>query len=262
MGHYDARMEDLEGDKFSEISAGDLPEQIQWKLYRAKQHFLEFEREASAYMNVEPYGPGRMIFAPESTFEKPLCIYAPAKPVPARFGLIAGDYLQNLRSVFDYLVWQLILANGKTPDETVTAFPICKSEKSFELVRKKRLVGVPEEAIDMIRALQPYSERDPSSARPQTIHILDELTNANKHRQVLSTTLATMLKPDTEVPFPHIELELIRHREGESIPGERLLAYLAFEGNIVKGLEVTATLSALMDWVGFEVLPQFQKFFR
>jgi hypothetical protein len=174
--------------------------------------------------------------------------------------LIAGDYLQNLRSVFDYLVWQLILANGKTPHETNTAFPICKSPKSFNEAKDRKLAGVPEEAIELIEKLQPYPERNPGN-RPQTIHILDELTNANKHRQVLSTTLATVLKPDGGVPFPHIELEVIRHRGGDSIPGERLLAFLAFDGSIVHGIEVTATLSALMDWVGYDILPQFERFF-
>ena len=48
---------------------------------------------------------------------------------------------------------------------------------------------------------------------------------------------------------------------GESIRGERLLAFIAFQSGIVEGLEVTATLSALMDWVGFDVLPQFDRFF-
>jgi len=152
------------------------------------------------------------------------------------------------------------LRTEKTPHETNTSFPICKSPKSFNEAKGRRLAGVPEEAIELIEKLQPYPEGNPGN-RPQTIHILDELTNANKHRRVLSTTLATMLKPDGGVPFPHIELEVIRHRGGDSIPGERLLAYLAFDGSIAHGIEVTATLSALMDWVGYDILPQFERFF-
>jgi hypothetical protein len=253
-------MDKTEGERLSELLVEKFPEQLHWKLHRAKLHFEEFKREAAVYMNSGPSGPGQIMPGPDSTPEVPLFIYAPAKPVPARFGLIAGDYLQNLRSVFDYLVWQLILANGKTPHETNTSFPICKSPKSFNEAKGRRLAGVPEEAIELIEKLQPYPEGNPGN-RPQTIHILDELTNANKHRRVLSTTLATMLKPDGGVPFPHIELEVIRHRGGDSIPGERLLAYLAFDGSIAHGIEVTATLSALMDWVGYDILPQFERFF-
>lgn len=249
-------------DKFSEMDTlvKKFPQQLQWKLYRAKQHFMEFEREAAAWMNLEPSGPGAFTHSPESTPEKPLFAYVPTNPVPARFGLIAGDYLQNLRSVFDYLVWQLILANGKTPHETDTAFPITKSLKSFDEAKKRRLVGVPNEAITVIERLQPYPERKPSG-RPHTIYILDELNNANKHRRVLATNLATIIKPDHAVSFPHIELEVIRHRGGDAVPGERLVAYLAFESSFIKGAEVTATLSALMDWVGYDILPQFERFF-
>ena len=145
-----------DSDKFSGFKIEKFPKQIQWKLYRAKQHFMEFEREASAYLNVGPSGPGQVIHAPESTPEKPVGIYAAAEPVPARFGLIAGDYLQNLRSVFDYLVWQLILANGQTPHETNTAFPICKSAAVFKEARDRRLQGVPDEAVNLIEKLQPY----------------------------------------------------------------------------------------------------------
>lgn len=253
-------MEAIEGDKLSEIKIGSFPEQIQWKLYRTKQHLLEFEQEAYKYMNVLPSGPGRLVRAPESTLEKPLYFYATIEPIPARFGLIAGDFLQNLRSVLDYLVWQLILANGKIPHKTKTAFPITRKVSSFEDAKINRLVGVPDEAIALIEALQPYPERDRGN-RPQPIHILDELTNENKHRQVLFTTLDSILKPVHPVLYPHVELEINRHRGDELIPGERLLAYIAFRGGIVNGLEVTATLSALMDWMGYGVLPQFEKFF-
>jgi hypothetical protein len=211
-------------------------------------------------MNIAPSGPGQLVAAPESSPERPIYTYAATKPVPARFGLIAGDYLQNLRSVLDYLVWQLILANGQTPDETKTAFPICKKPNSFNVAKKTRLVGVPAEAITIIESLQPYPERS-RGGHPQTIQILDELNNENKHRQVLFTVLNTMFKPNGPVPFPHIELEVSRHRNGQTISGERLLAYIAFKNGIVKGLEVTATLSALMDWMGYEILPQFEKFF-
>jgi hypothetical protein len=254
-------MEKLHGDKFSELRVEKFPEQIQWKLYRAKQHFLEFEREASAWMNVEPSGPGHMVHSPESTPENPVYVYASTEPVPARLGLIAGDFLQNLRSVLDYLVWQLILADGKVPHETNTAFPICKSDSSFKKAKNRCLVGVPDEAIKLIEGLQPYAERQTGQS-PQVIHILDELTNQNKHRQVLFTALASIYKPDLPVPFPHIELEVTRYRGGQLVPGERLLTFIAFKGGIMKGVEVTASLSALMDWIGFEVLPQFENFFK
>ena len=53
----------------------------------------------------------------------------------------------------------------------------------------------------------------------------------------------------TLVPHPHA------HTNNQ--PLERIKGYTS-ERN---ALEVTATLSALMDWVGFDILPQFEKFF-
>jgi hypothetical protein len=92
--------------------------------------------------------------------------------------------------------------------------------------------------------------------------MLDELANENKHRQVLFTSIHSVFKRDQPAPFPHIELEITRPSgKGQVIPGERFLAYIAFQSGIVKGLEVTAVLSALLDWVGLDVLPHFERFF-
>ena len=47
------------------------------------------------------------------------------KPVPVEFSFMIGDILHNLRSTLDHLVWQLTIANGKTPD----SFPLAKESK-------------------------------------------------------------------------------------------------------------------------------------
>lgn len=234
-----------------------LPEQIQWKLYRAKEHYEELVAVVGPWMNADP---GHLVPSPDSTPEKPRFIYANKERVPARFGLIAGDYLQNLRSVLDYLVWQLILANGKTPHKTHTAFPICKSAKSWNDAKAQRLMGVPGKAVDLIEKMQPYPERRNGDI-PLPLEVLDELTNENKHRQVLFTSLASIIKPYEPCPFPHIELEITRVRGGDVVPGERLLAYLVYKEGIVKGVEVTASLEILANYIGNEVLPLFEEFF-
>jgi hypothetical protein len=64
------------------------PEAIQWKLYRAKQHYDELTRELIDYFKNDP---GELIEAPESTAENQILAYKLKEKVPARFGLIAGD---------------------------------------------------------------------------------------------------------------------------------------------------------------------------
>lgn len=251
-------MEKLESDKFSELQLDNFPKQIHWKLYRAKQHFLEFEREAATYLNVLPAGPGELMIAPDSTPENQRYIYDTKEPVPARFGLIAGDFFQNLRSVLDYLVWQLTLINRNIPG-THSAFPVCHSQEAWDKCYKRKLNGVNKEAIRLIEEAQPY--RQTQKFGFPDIHVLDELTNENKHRQVLFTAMASIHKPDTPVPFPHIELEVTRHEAGQLISSQRILAFLAFQTGLAQRLEVTAVMSSLMDWVGLDLLPKFERFF-
>jgi hypothetical protein len=70
----------LKHDKFAEIPMAKFPEQIQWKLYRANQHFREFERKAAIYMNKSgPTGPGKLVAAPTALAISPLIF----TPVPS-----------------------------------------------------------------------------------------------------------------------------------------------------------------------------------
>jgi hypothetical protein len=71
------------------------------KLYRAKHHFLELEQELRAYYTAEETIQIRHVEGGLNIGNVGL--------VPARFGLIAGDILQCLRSSLDYLVWELLL---------------------------------------------------------------------------------------------------------------------------------------------------------
>jgi len=88
---------------------------VMQKLYRAKHHYLELEQELRAYYTAK----GTVQLRPaEGGFT-----IGNVGSVPARFGLIAGDILQCMRSSLDYLVWELVLANGQQPNGQ-NAFPI------------------------------------------------------------------------------------------------------------------------------------------
>ena len=68
---------------------------VRQKLYRAKHHYLELEEELLAYYRAEETV---QIQPAEGGFN-----VGNVGSVPARFGLIAGDILQCLRSSLDYL---------------------------------------------------------------------------------------------------------------------------------------------------------------
>jgi len=232
------------------------PIELEWKIYRAKQHFDELNGEMLKWWESEP---GKLVHAPESTSEKPIYTFDLKTPVPARFGLMAGDCLQNLRSVLDYLVWQLVIANKKEPGRS-NAFPVCLTPESYrKAIDNGRLKGVDPEAKEVIKNLQPAFL--PKGPNPKAIYVLDELTNENKHRTPLITGFVTHFKTDEPPPFRHVELEVTRTRNGKTIPGERIIAYVTYKHPLVKGLEIMSVLDALFLAVREDSLPLFDRFF-
>lgn len=166
------------------------------KLYRAKHHFEELDEVLRTYYRSEP---GQLSKSGEG--------FEIGGGVPAAIGLIAGDALQCMRSSLDYLVWELVEANGGTPDRQ-NAFPISLSETYYkrEVDGRQRLRGMRPEAATRIDLLQPY--RLPAEQRKGSpLALLDELANINKHRRVLLTNLQTVILEEP-LPFPHIASSL------------------------------------------------------
>jgi hypothetical protein len=80
---------------------------VKQKLYRAKHHDLELEKELREYYAASETV---QIQSADGGFT-----VGNVGSMPTRFGLIAGDMLQCMRSSLDYLVWELVLANGQQP---------------------------------------------------------------------------------------------------------------------------------------------------
>jgi len=180
-------------------------------------------------------------------------------PVPARFGLIAGDFLQNIRSSLDYLVWQLVIANGKKPGRC-NAFPICESPEGWDkcLNEHDRFRGIHKDAIAEIKTFQPCFSQSPT---PLPLTVLEKLTNQNKHQRVLVAGLVTLLTPAVKPPVGHVEFQVSRMVDGHSVDGERFMAFLAFKEGIAERLEILSVLEVISNFVGIELLPKFERFF-
>ncbi len=225
---------------------------VHQKLYRAKHHYMELEQELRSYYSdektVQMHAAGGGISI--GSFG----------PVPARFGLIAGDMLQCMRSSLDYLVWELVLANGKEPTQQ-TSFPISLTVKDYkkEVDNRKRLVGVHPDACALVDAMQPFhlpeTEREASP-----LALLDKLTNINKHRRVLLTALKRVVIENELLTFPHILSDL----KGVMPDGARhrfatFAFYISFDEGIISGKEIGTTLNFFGDYIVYEVLPRFQE---
>ncbi len=102
------------------------------------------------------------------------------------FALVAGDFICCLRSALDHLTWQMYVAanpNSKDGVPKRISFPVY--ENNSEDIQKAFVhctFGLPEEAIALIRSLQPYQYKD--SHRFHQLWILNTLWSIDKHRQI------------------------------------------------------------------------------
>jgi hypothetical protein len=122
--------------------------------------------------------------------------------LPPDWGLIVGDFANNLRSALDHLVWQLVILSGARPGRH-NQFPICLREVSYwgskkdgiRSEREHRLKGVDEKYRTPIDAVQPY--RQGGDPRMSTLAALRDLSNFDKH-QVIQTAFRMLLEPKPE----------------------------------------------------------------
>lgn len=248
---------------------------VRQKIFRAILHAQSLETELHRYFDSDP---AHMVRDKDSPDDAPTFTLKPKGPMPARFGLIIGDCLQNLRSSLDYLVWELVLATNSQPAEH-NMFPICTSADLFRnaVSKRKRLLGVHPDAVAEIEALQPYHLGQ--DWRKSKLWVIEEFVNINKHRRVLLTMLRSSLTPQMDI-F-QVGGELIAHLPaGASMPifdgdakidaaplseqmkmNAQLLACVTFDEGPAKGMEVTICMNEWINFVLNVLVPKFERFF-
>jgi hypothetical protein len=107
-----------------------------------------------------------------------------------RWGVIVGEIIHDLRSALDHMVWELVAANGGTPDRC-TSFPICSVEpvngfRSFALAnpQSKRhgpLVGLTPDHVSFVESCQPYH-----GGNCKRLELINALWNTDKHRHLIA----------------------------------------------------------------------------
>ena len=249
----------------------------EWKIYRAGQHFKELEAELRRYFQGNP---GRFMVKPESTPDSIIASFQAKESTPARIPLIIGDCLQNARSALDFLVWELVRANGHEPGKH-NMFPVCASYDAFKEACKWHgkkpgvLEGVCDEATARIEALQPYNMGQ-DWEQQSLFWILDIFVNINKHRRVLLTDLVAA--PMDDIQIVDIDGELWAHGslptvnkdaefgphpvvDGQVHMNTKLVAFVCFNEAPAQGREVTTLLKRILRYVHLGIIPDFAQFF-
>lgn len=108
------------------------------------------------------------------------------KPVDPMWGILIGEYVHNLRSALDHIVWQLVILNTGAPPTTKTQFPIFKTEAGWNYQGRgeKFTHGASVGAKALVKTLQPFSTGEGNTSPLWHLH---EISNWDKHRTIAAT---------------------------------------------------------------------------
>jgi hypothetical protein len=152
----------------------DLSSRIEW----AEGRLRDLDEAVRAYTATEPV---KLEPRPSGHFTEGLERWnvwvSVTEPPPVELSLLAGDVVQSIRGVLDYLAQALVRTVGGTPVDRAggTQFPIMTAPPP-------KIKGVTNAGIlQEVEALQPYSFEDPDR-HPLTR--LNALNNMNKHQGI------------------------------------------------------------------------------
>ena len=103
-------------------------ESAKLKVERAKHHITDLEVQFGAFVEKNPYSVA-VGHNPETGKATIRLVFK--EKIPARFALIIGDAIHNLRTALDHIAWELIGHDGGTQDRYLK-FPTGDNRVSFE----------------------------------------------------------------------------------------------------------------------------------
>ncbi len=234
------------------------------KTARAKEHLDDLRERLRGFRENEPINLRR-----EDDLENHRYIIRfEVKDIPEKFALIVGDFLYCVRSSLDQLVFALAQTTIEYPKRT--QFPIF-DKPSDESKIGGMTIGVPADAITMIKHLQPYMGQDPDAVKAHLLWRLNRLCNIDKHRRVPTHSNVSIVNfPDFPKQYaPFIEQD---HNNGVVTVPLFLKDKMRFDptgsidvifGDSYEGIQVNLEgLEAIYEFVANSVLPRFLCFFK
>jgi hypothetical protein len=147
---------------------------LERRLDRAKSHLDDLDIQVNQFLGRDPYTTER---GPDLKDGGYILKIASHEPIPPIFGLIAADFIHNLRALLDNLIWSVASAALKRNKNLV--FPLVENRASFDKFAKTVLADMPSECIDALERHQPYNRRP--DVKNDRLCILHKMWNADKH---------------------------------------------------------------------------------
>ncbi|MBT3996077.1 MAG: hypothetical protein HOF01_09780 [Chloroflexi bacterium] len=235
------------------------------KLNRANEHLQALNAEANGFLE--------NIFI-NATIEQAeggnfyLYRLEGAQVPPRRFGLIIGDFANNLRSCLDYIICQLSLLDksGRGCDESPrTQFPVISPKNDWNSKSTQRMIQrLSTPMRDIVESFQPdYSN---SNHRQNPLWLINTLSNTDKHRNINMSPLAIewRIKPTWNPAFSKSLIELriptSDYLDGQFNETPEVSIVFNPTGDETQG-EPLQVLTEIHDAIVQKILPAFIQFF-
>ncbi len=233
------------------------------KMGWAKHHLRALDEEIGKFLKSEPY----TISTQDDLEAGEHVLHFKIGAVPIRPHLMVGDFASCLRASLDHLASALTLAPGGVPNDRAS-FPVIGVDNSDGRTQfKKAVIGIRKEAVDVIKALQPYHHGDAYKATK--LWRLHRLWNIDKHRRI------PVYGVSVQVPLIcPVEMSPVTSRTDD---GEVMRFPLAAKGHIYlqppvkldvycgdasEGIAIPLReLIEIHDFIAKEVFPRFRCFF-
>jgi hypothetical protein len=161
------------------------------RLDRADESIVNLATELPAFIESDPYDA-----VVERDDSNPL-VYTititDVRTIPLWLRVLAGEIAHHLRSAFDLLVYQLLLAQRVTDEKRLSlcAFPVRlafdakapKEVQKYEDFMRRKIGGVSPESEERLRSFQPHLSETPAQ---HFLAQIDSLDNTDKHRLLLA----------------------------------------------------------------------------
>lgn len=174
------------------------------KLVRAEEHRKTIEPEIKRFVESQPITlRSKHNLADSAETIRFAYSASSVAPIPARWAVVAGDAIQNIRAALDHAIWAIVVKETGVQFAESNApkidFPITDEPSRFP---KKRLVqiGIPPPLIAVIERAQPYV-RNRSAPRDDVLWLLRTLSNVDKHRLLHVVAMVPEEVVITTTPF-------------------------------------------------------------
>jgi hypothetical protein len=100
-------------------------------------------------------------------------------PLPLMWSVRVAEYVHNIRSALDHLVWQLVIRKtGEQPIIDRIEFPVVETLRGFERRAGRHLTGVGAKERAIIKSVQPF---ETGGAARSPLWQLRQLSNWSRH---------------------------------------------------------------------------------